>query len=69
MPRVVGGNVEEWLFPGVHSDVGGGYAPGNQGRSRGGHAALLSQIPLVRTYRLNEERDSRRVYRHPLRVH
>ncbi|WP_084545824.1 T6SS phospholipase effector Tle1-like catalytic domain-containing protein [Cupriavidus malaysiensis] len=51
LTRVVGGNVEEWLFPGVHSDVGGGYAPGNQGRSRGGHAALLSQIPLVHMYR------------------
>nr|WP_232346490.1 DUF2235 domain-containing protein [Cupriavidus sp. USMAA2-4] len=53
----------------MHSDVGGGYAPGNQGRSRGGHASLLSQIPLVHIYRLNEERDSRRVNRHPLRVH
>ncbi|WP_454726129.1 MULTISPECIES: T6SS phospholipase effector Tle1-like catalytic domain-containing protein [Cupriavidus] len=51
LTRVVGGNVEEWLFPGMHSDVGGGYAPGNQGRSRDGHAALLSQIPLLHMYR------------------
>ncbi|MCO4861796.1 DUF2235 domain-containing protein [Cupriavidus sp. WGlv3] len=49
--RVVGGNVEEWMFPGVHSDVGGGYAPGNQGRSRNGYAALLSQVPLLHMYR------------------
>ncbi|XYI35439.1 Tle1 phospholipase domain-containing protein [Cupriavidus oxalaticus] len=51
LTRVVGGNVEEWLFPGAHSDVGGGYAPGNQGRSVKGHASLLSQIPLVHMYR------------------
>lgn len=51
LTRVVGGNVEEWLFPGVHSDIGGGYAPANQGRSRNGYAALLSQIPLLHMYR------------------
>lgn len=27
-------NVDEVVFPGVHSDVGGGYAPGNQGKGR-----------------------------------
>lgn len=51
LTRVVGSNVEEWLFPGVHSDVGGGYAPDNQGRSRHGYASLLSQIPLLHMYR------------------
>ncbi|MFJ4290145.1 T6SS phospholipase effector Tle1-like catalytic domain-containing protein [Cupriavidus sp. NPDC089707] len=51
LTRVTGSNVEEWLFPGVHSDVGGGYVPGAQGRSRGGHASLLSQIPLLHMYR------------------
>ncbi|EYS97736.1 hypothetical protein CF68_04170 [Cupriavidus sp. SK-4] len=51
LTRVAGNNVEEWLFPGVHSDVGGGYGPGDQGRARRGHASLLSQIPLVHMYR------------------
>jgi len=51
LTRVVGGNAEEWLFPGVHSDVGGGYAPGSQGRAREGYACLLSQIPLLHMYR------------------
>ena len=43
--------VEEIYFPGVHSDVGGGYAPGEQGKSRGTQAALLSQIPLAHMYK------------------
>jgi hypothetical protein len=34
-------NCEEVVYPGVHSDVGGGYAPDEQGRSN-----LLSRIPL-----------------------
>lgn len=51
LTRVVGGNAEEWLFPGVHSDVGGGYLPGSQGRSLEGHASSLSQIPLLHMYR------------------
>jgi len=51
LTRVVGGNVEEWLFPGAHSDVGGGYPPGDQGRARWGQASLLSQIPLLHMYR------------------
>ncbi|EYS93811.1 hypothetical protein CF68_26010 [Cupriavidus sp. SK-4] len=51
LTRVRGNNVEEWIFPGVHSDIGGGYAPADQGRSRWGHASLASQIPLVHMYR------------------
>jgi hypothetical protein len=42
---------KEVLYPGVHSDVGGGYAPGEQGKNavNGGvdGTAKLSQIPLV----------------------
>jgi hypothetical protein len=38
-------NCEEVVYPGVHSDVGGGYAPGDQGRSH-----LLSRIPLRHMY-------------------
>ncbi|MCK9988315.1 MAG: hypothetical protein AzoDbin1_04787 [Azoarcus sp.] len=45
------GNIQEMFFPGVHSDVGGGYAPGEQGKSRGAQAALLSQIPLLHMYK------------------
>ncbi|MFC5476299.1 T6SS phospholipase effector Tle1-like catalytic domain-containing protein [Paraherbaspirillum soli] len=41
-----GGKVLEYLYPGVHSDVGGGYAPGEQGKSRS-MDLLLSQIPLL----------------------
>ncbi|KDB07490.1 Protein of unknown function DUF2235 [Burkholderia sp. lig30] len=38
-------NCEEVVYPGVHSDVGGGYAPDEQGRSN-----LLSRIPLRHMY-------------------
>jgi Uncharacterized alpha/beta hydrolase domain (DUF2235) len=39
--RTYPANCEEIVYPGVHSDVGGGYAPDEQGRSN-----LLSRIPL-----------------------
>jgi Uncharacterized alpha/beta hydrolase domain (DUF2235) len=39
--RTYPGNCEEVVYPGVHSDVGGGYAPDEQGRSN-----RLSRIPL-----------------------
>ena len=45
------GGAREIYVPGVHSDVGGGYAPGDQGRSRGGQDRLLSQIPLALMYK------------------
>ena len=45
------GKIEEVYFPGVHSDVGGGYGPGEQGKGRGGQAALLSQIPLAHMFK------------------
>lgn len=47
--RIVG--AREIYVPGVHSDVGGGYGPGEQGRSRGGQGMLLSQIPLAFMYK------------------
>jgi hypothetical protein len=37
-------------YPGVHSDVGGGYPPGEQGKAVSGDAAKLSQIPLHDMY-------------------
>lgn len=39
--RVYPTNCEEVVYPGVHSDVGGGYAPDEQGRSN-----MLARIPL-----------------------
>lgn len=41
----------EYVYPGMHSDVGGGYPPGDQGKGRGGQGELLSQIPLHHMYR------------------
>ncbi|MDF0604040.1 DUF2235 domain-containing protein [Neisseriaceae bacterium TC5R-5] len=45
-----GAQLQSWLYPGVHSDVGGGYGPGEHGRSPQ-VADLLSQIPLVHMYK------------------
>ncbi|MCX7659965.1 MAG: DUF2235 domain-containing protein [Caldimonas manganoxidans] len=45
-------NCQEIVYPGVHSDVGGGYAPGEQGRGNDPEGAdLLSRIPLAEMYR------------------
>ncbi|CAM4087245.1 hypothetical protein CCOS865_02392 [Pseudomonas reidholzensis] len=48
-------NSEEVIYPGVHSDQGGGYPPGDQGKayshdSRTGDGLLLSQIALQDLY-------------------
>ncbi|RQS37402.1 DUF2235 domain-containing protein [Burkholderia sp. Bp8992] len=40
----------EIVYPGVHSDVGGGYAPAEQGRGRD-DSDKLSQVPLLDMYR------------------
>ena len=40
----------EYVYPGMHSDVGGGYPPGDQGKAIGGQGELLSQIPLHHMY-------------------
>lgn len=37
-------------YPGVHSDVGGGYGPNEQGKARDGDGSKLSQIPLHDMY-------------------
>jgi hypothetical protein len=42
----------EWVYPGVHSDVGGGYGPGEQGKAPKEQGLLISQIPLHHMYRL-----------------
>ncbi|MCY1354725.1 hypothetical protein D9M69_411160 [compost metagenome] len=41
---------EEYLYPGVHSDVGGGYPPGDQGKALAGGAHVLSQAALHHMY-------------------
>lgn len=43
------GNAREYVYPGMHSDVGGGYSPGEQGRVDG-DSEKLSQIPLNDMY-------------------
>ena len=49
-------NALEKVYPGAHSDVGGGYAPKDQGKAVRGRACLLSQMPLNDMY--NEARAS-----------
>ena len=41
---------QEVVYPGMHSDVGGGYPCGDQGKGRGGAGDLLSQITLHDMY-------------------
>lgn len=43
-------NCVEVVYPGSHSDVGGGYTPGSQGKAVGARSLLLSQVPLVQMY-------------------
>lgn len=40
----------EVIYPGMHSDVGGGYPPGDQGKSLNGTGEVLSQIVLHDMY-------------------
>ncbi|HGY1169004.1 TPA: DUF2235 domain-containing protein [Citrobacter braakii] len=45
------GNSQEVVYPGMHSDLGGGYPPGDQGKSNGDDdSLLLSQIALNEMY-------------------
>lgn len=41
----------EYFYPGMHSDVGGGYPAKDQGKAMGGPGELLSQVPLHHMYR------------------
>ena len=38
--------MSEYIYPGAHSDIGGGYSPRDQGKAIGGRSHLLSQIAL-----------------------
>ena len=53
--RVTGNNVTEVVYPGVHADLGGGYAPGDHGRGiekdKGLVSMLLSQVSLAHMHR------------------
>ena len=49
-------NCEEYVHPGVHSDVGGGYRPGEGGKSES-FRELLSLVPLHSMYRKAREHD------------
>ncbi len=40
----------EYIYPGMHSDVGGGYPPGDQGKAAAGGKEVLSQIALHHMY-------------------
>lgn len=42
---------EEYVYPGMHSDVGGGYRPGEQGRSVK-RQNILAQMPLLHMHAL-----------------
>lgn len=55
---LAGGEGIEVVYPGVHSDVGGGYPPGEQGRGcasgrslRSNDSEKLSQVPLCQMFR------------------
>lgn len=48
--RVTGTYVTEYLYPGVHADIGGGYSLGDQGRGTT-MGKMLSQIPLLHMHR------------------
>lgn len=49
-PSIYPAGCTEVVYPGMHSDVGGGYAPSEQGRSSK-IEAQLSQVPLLHMYR------------------
>ena len=46
------GNCKEFMFPGMHSDVGGGYTPEEQGKGPNKHDdEKLAQLPLEAMYK------------------
>lgn len=48
--RAQGNNVREYFYPGVHSDVGGGYRPGDHGRGMKVEE-MVSQVPLIHMHK------------------
>ena len=49
-PSTYRNGTAEYLYPGMHSDVGGGYPPGDQGKAAAGGKEVLSQIALHHMY-------------------
>lgn len=53
---ILAGKHRQYALPGMHSDIGGGYLPGSQGRGPSGlHDDMLSQIPLALMYEAARE--------------
>ncbi|WP_442909270.1 T6SS phospholipase effector Tle1-like catalytic domain-containing protein [Halopseudomonas sp.] len=50
VPSTYRAGTYEYIYPGVHSDVGGGYPAGDQGKAREGGHHVLSQIALHHMY-------------------
>ena len=49
---LIGSNATEVVFPGVHSDIGCGYMPTEQGKGTDAYGAdMLSRLPLVYMYK------------------
>ncbi|WJF91474.1 DUF2235 domain-containing protein [Paraburkholderia bonniea] len=48
-PLEMAPQIKHVAYPGMHSDVGGGYQPGEQGKAMPGwgHSPQLSQVPLI----------------------
>jgi hypothetical protein len=49
-PSTYRNGTAEYLYPGMHSDVGGGYPPGDQGKAANGGQEVLSQLALHHMY-------------------
>lgn len=43
-------NCIEVVYPGAHSDVGGGYAAEDQGKAAADRAHMVSQVPIIHMY-------------------
>lgn len=49
---VLSGNCKEWVYPGMHSDLGGAYSPKEQGKGVSASGSdMVSRIPLITMYR------------------
>ncbi|AGI23075.1 hypothetical protein H681_05975 [Pseudomonas sp. ATCC 13867] len=49
-PSTYRAGTHEFIYPGMHSDVGGGYPPGDQGKAIAGGQFVLSQVALHHMY-------------------
>ncbi|MCY1290531.1 hypothetical protein D9M68_501290 [compost metagenome] len=49
-PSTYRAGTQEFIYPGMHSDVGGGYPPGDQGKATAGGQFVLSQVALHHMY-------------------